>query len=168
MLKDSGAGEYHEVFLREGLQDPPIDITSSFTLADGTPPTKDRLHANIDLPLGTHEVWVVQHKGANSWQSAKRQFSLVTGLATEYGALTGLDGGTAGKVVTQAIGGAVERPAPASDLALLFGETDLNGGTVHPSTIAFSTDTDPTDGITTSYYDEAGIGTIEAALGPLV
>ena len=161
-------GEVFEVWIRENLQDPAIDFTPLFTFAADYSDTKEEHHANVPVPLGTHEVWVVQYKASEpgqTWQSGKRRFWRATGATIELGALTGTDGGTVGQVVAQALGGVLERTAPENDRVFVFGPTVLNGGPTHPGTVAFSTDTDPTDGLPLSYYDEQGAGTIEAALG---
>ncbi len=163
-------GETYEVWLEPNGQTPAQDVTVLFGFKSELAGSKHRRHANIPVAVGTHELYVVQHVAASpstTWLTPVRAFTRATSpITTELGLLTGTQAGTAGKVTSQTLGGAVQRTSPA-DRVLVFGKTTLNGGTVHPATLARPTDTTPLDGLSLPYYDEGGSSAIESVL-PLV
>jgi parallel beta-helix repeat protein len=163
-------GETYEVLYRQGQTGSGIDVAADFALKTDLAGSKQRRHASLAVPVGAHDVEVIQRLAAQpsyAGSSGVRAFSRVAATVTsEHGLLTGTQAGTTGKVVSQALGGVVQRTSPA-DRVFVFGETDLNGATDLPASLALSTDTTPLDGMPLAYYDESGSGDVESVL-PLV
>ncbi len=160
-------GEVHEVWYRQNQSGSGMNVAAQFTLKSDLSGSKQRRHANLAVPIGTHDLQVVQRLASDpgyGGSSGLRGFSRVGPVVTtELGLLTGTAAGTSGKVVTLALGGIVQRTSPA-DRVFVFGKTTLNGGTVHPGTLALSTDTTPLDGVPLIYHNEGGSGNIESVL----
>ena len=152
-----------KVFVREDLQNPPIDVTQYMSFAeDSSDAAREWHHGLVPVPAGqTHEFFAEQMLDGDTsgsiYRSGNRRVTVVVG--PEAGRITGLSAGTAGQVVSQPIGGAVARPSPHSDMVLLFGETQINGSPDLSATLAFD--------LAASYFDEAGSSTIQSVL-PLV
>lgn len=142
-------GEDFEVWLTpEG--ETPEEVTSAFSFASSAPASREIHHAHLEVPLGEHELLVVQHIAATSStiESEVRSFARVAGPVRELGPIDDAGGGVLGATLQ----GTLERSGGTA--WLLFGETTLSGPLVEPSAQASSTDTDASDGIDLGYFDE--------------
>lgn len=149
-------GQTYEVWLTPQGQ-ASQQVTSQFRFAATFSGTKEIHHAQLAVPLGTHQVRVTQHvSGGSSVLSLVRTFSRAEGATRELGPLD--DAG--GAVVGTALQGALRRAA--GSIWLLFGETRLADATVHPAAQASSADANAADGIDLTYYGEPGA--IQSAL----
>lgn len=150
-------GEDFEVWLTEEGQ-APEDLTSAFVFASPAPASHEIHHAHLEVPLGAHELLVVQHIAATSStiESDVRSFARVAGPVRELGPIDGAGAALLGTTLQ----GALERSSGTA--WLLFGETTLPGPVSEPSAQASSADPDASDGIALSYFDAPG--PIEAVL----
>jgi Right handed beta helix region len=123
------------------------DVTDQFTLAGDNGNGKDIYHALLPVPLGSHSLHVTQHLSSGSNLDVTRYFPRVLGPTQELGLLD-----RSGQVFSQRFTGVLTE---APGLARLYGtETTVPGEPVLASTEATTTDTDPSDGLDLTYFDE--------------